>query len=246
MNLSALAAHLDTLLRTSEIQDYPKAFNGLQLENSGTVTKVACAVDACESVIAHAIEGGADLLLVHHGLFWTSVTPVTGPVYRKLKLAIDGRLAIYSSHLPLDAHPTLGNNTLLATALGLPAESQPFLDIGLQFTAEIPRDTLLSRLAQAVGGKVHLAPGGPAVCRRIGVVTGGAGSEIFKAAAAGVDTFITGEGPHWSYPAAEELGVNLLYGGHYQTETFGVKALARELEQQFQLPSFFIDHPTGL
>ena len=120
------------------------------------------------------------------------------------------------------------------------------MDIGWRFDVEIPRDLLRERLAAAVGGPVHLAPGGPEIVRSVGVVTGGAGGEIFKAATEGVDTFITGEGPHWSYTAAEESGLNLFYAGHYATETFGVKALGAYLEKHFGLPWQFLDHPTGL
>ena len=159
-------------------------------------------------------------------------------------------MAIYSAHLPLDIHPEIGNNALLAAALGL-ENGVPFFptagqNVGLKFEAEVSREVLRDHLARAVGGAVHLAPGGPVLAKCIGVVTGGAGGDIAKAAEAGVDTFITGEGPHWSYTAAEELGVNLFYAGHYATETFGVKAAAELLAGKLALPWQFIDHPTGL
>lgn len=246
MKLSEVIGYLDGLFGPLAIKDYPNAWNGLQVENSGDVSHVAVAVDACEEVLRQAVEGGADLLIVHHGLFWSGSAPVTGPAWRKLKLALGHDLAVYSMHLPLDAHPVLGNNALLSDALGLPAEREPFLDIGWKADLAMNREVLVSRLEQAVHGRVHLAPGGPAAVRKIGVVTGGAGSEIARAAAEGVDTFITGEGPHWSYTAAEELGVNLLYAGHYATETFGVRALGETLQEHFGLPWEYIDHPTGL
>lgn len=246
MKLTELVAYLDDTMRLGEIKDYPNALNGLQVENRGEVARVAAAVDACEAVLAAAVKSGADLLLVHHGLFWGGLAPVTGPGYRKLRLALENNLAVYSAHLPLDAHPALGNNALLCDALGLSKERAPFLDIGWRIEEEIEREVLLHRLESAVAGRVHVAPGGPAVARRIGVVTGGAGGEIARAAAEGVDTFITGEGPHWSYTAAEELGVNLFYAGHYATETFGVEALAAHLEEKFGLPWEFLHHPSGL
>jgi dinuclear metal center YbgI/SA1388 family protein len=227
------------------LPSYPTAVNGLQVENSGAVSKVAVAVDGCEATIKMAVEEGADLLIVHHGLFWSGLAPVTGALYRKLKLALDHNLAIYSMHLPLDAHPEWGNNALLCDALDLP-ERSPFLEIGWQTELEIDREALRGRLQKAVGGPVHLAPGGPQICHRIGVVTGGAGGEIYKAAAEGVDTFITGEGTQWTYTAAEEAGVNLFYAGHYATETFGVCALGQYLQDNFGLPWQFLDHPTGL
>lgn len=246
MKLTDVLSDLNARLRPEEIQDYPNAVNGLQIENNGDVTRVAVAVDACEVVLQEAVVAGADLLLVHHGLFWSGLEPVTGARQRKIKWALDHNLAIYSMHLPLDAHAELGNNTLLADAMGMPPARGSFLEIGRQADWEISRDDLLVRVSETVGGPVHLAPGGPKTCRRVGIMTGGAGSEVFRAAGEGVDTFITGEGPHWSYSAAEEAGVNLIYAGHYATETFGVKALGEYLERMHGLPWQFLDHPTGL
>ena len=248
--LQEIVAFLDAELRIAEIPDYPGAMNGLQLENGGTVTKVAAAVDASLAVVEEAVAGGADLLIVHHGMFWQGVQPLTRAFYRKIKTAMDGGLAIYSAHLPLDLHPELGNNALLAKAAGIRPEGA-FMEwkgirLGLTAEAEIQRADLIARVAAAVGGPVHFCPGGPEVVRKIGIITGGAGSEVAGCAAAGIDTFITGEGPHWSYPLAEELGLNVLYAGHYATETFGVKAAAGRLARDFGLATAFIDRPTGL
>lgn len=248
--LSRIVSYCDHLLRTAEIVDYEGAVNGLQVENSGQITRIAAVVDATVATVRMAAESGADLLIAHHGLFWGASHPWTGRRYELLKLLLNHDIAIYSSHLPLDMHPRLGNNIQLARALGL-TKTTPFFiskgqSIGLKSQARIDRTELTSRLEAALGGRVTLLPGGPAECRRIGVVTGGAGAEVAKAAAEGVDTFITGEGPHWSYALAEDLGVNVLYGGHYATETFGVKALASHLSQRFHVPWAFLDHPTGL
>jgi dinuclear metal center YbgI/SA1388 family protein len=250
MSLATVTAYLDRYLRTSEVADYPGAWNGLQIENSGAVTKIGAAVDACEAVIARAVEQGITLLLVHHGLFWGGVQPLTGAVRRKVKAALDGDLAIYSSHLPLDLHPVVGNNVLLAKALGF-KKCEPFFlakgqHLGVQTRAALSLDEIARRLERVLGSAPHLAPGGPGKTARIGIVTGGAGGEVGRAAAEGVDTFITGEGPHHSYTLAEELGVNVFYGGHYATETFGVCALAEHLAKKYRLPWEFIDHPTGL
>lgn len=245
MKLRDIVSFLDRELRTAEVKDYPNAHNGLQLENPGEVTRVACAVDASETVIAAACEAGADLLIVHHGMLWHGAQRIEGALYRKLRRAMDAGLAIYSSHLPLDLHPRLGNNALLAKALGI-RKTAPFLDIGVRATVNLPLATLIDRIEAAVQSPVHVAPGGPDRVRKLGIVTGGAGGEVAKAAAAGVDTFLTGEGTHWTFAAAEELGVNLIYAGHYATETFGVKALGTELERKFRLPWAFIDHPSGL
>ncbi len=252
-------AALQDLVRTAgewlnldALPDYPGALNGLQLANSGLVAKVAAAVDACLPVVEQACRSGVDLLVVHHGLFWQGAQRIEGPLYRKLKLAMEHDLAIYSAHLPLDVHPELGNNARLVAALGFEGQGRPFapwkgMDLGLRLSVDLHRDELLARIAQAVGAEPRLAPGGGERVRELGVVTGGAGSQIHELAATGIDTFLTGEGPHWSYTAAEELGVNLIYAGHYATETFGVKALAERWAAEFPgLETGFIDHPTGL
>lgn len=248
--LTEICEFLDESLKTSEIQDYSGAVNGLQLESPGKVSKVAAAVDASLPVIDKALAAGADLLVVHHGLFWQGVQPLTGAIYRKIRAAMDGGMAIYSSHLPLDVHPEWGNNVGLAKAMGL-VDWVPFMDwkgmpMGVRAEVDWTRDELLQRVEKAVGGRIHHCPGGPECIGSLGIVTGGAGSQVADAAATGVDTFITGEGPHWSYPLAEELQVNLVYGGHYATETFGVKSLAEELSKRFQVDWQFVDHPTGL
>jgi len=248
--LTQITEFLDGELNISAIPDYPGAVNGLQLANDGRVGRIVAAVDASLPVIEAAAAGGPGLLIVHHGMFWRGVQPVTGVFYRKLRTAMEGGLAVYSSHLPLDVHPRWGNNILLARAIGL-MDPQPFFEhngisLGLRGAWTGNRNGLLASLRQTLGGAVHVCPGGPETIASVGVITGGAGSEVAKVAAAGVDTFVTGEGPHWSYPLAEELGINLFYGGHYATETFGVKCLAEVLGREFQLPWSFIDHPTGL
>ena len=252
MKLAELSDYIATELRIAEIPDYPNAFNGLQIENAkGEVTKIIAAVDATLPVMRKAVAAGGDLLLVHHGMFWNGAQPITGSVFEKVKLCLESGLALYSAHLPLDGHLEMGNSILLARALGLQAEWTPFFpyknfNIGVRASAEVPREELVRRAEAAVGGRVHLCAGGPKIAKQIGVVTGGAGSEAAAMKAAGIDTFITGEGPHWSYTLAEELGVNILYGGHYATETFGVKALAKHLAGKFGLAWEFVDHPTGL
>lgn len=248
--LGSIVKYCDNLLKVEQIKDYDGAVNGLQVENHGSVTRIAAAVDASLATMKLAIKAKADLLIVHHGLFWSASHPWTGKKFELLRLLLFNNLAVYSSHLPLDAHPRLGNNALLCGALGL-KNLRPFLMhkgqfIGYQARSKIPLANLTKRLARAVDSEPRVVPGGPEVCRRIGVVTGGAGSDLSQAASEGVDTFITGEGPHWTYATAEELGLNVLYGGHYATETFGVKALAAHLSRKFEVPWRFIDHPTGL
>lgn len=250
VSLARVVRHCDQLLRPGEFTDWDGALNGLQVENKGQVSRIAAMVDASLATVKLAVAAKADLLVVHHGLFWNKTHPWTGTRYELLRLLLDNNLAVYGSHLPLDAHPKLGNNARLGAALGLRRFAPFFFEkgrhIGLQTEARVTRDDLTARLAATLGRPPVVLPGGPAICRRIGIVTGGAGAEVKKAAAEGVDTFITGEGPHWTYALAEELGVNVFYGGHYATETFGVKALAAELGRKFRLPWEFLDHPTGL
>ena len=197
-----------------------------------------------------AVEAKASLLIVHHGLFWGPTIPWTGQRRVMLKLLLENDLAVYSSHLPLDAHPRLGNNALLCAALGFKRLRPFFLErgrhLGWQTTANLERAVLAEKLGQILGAPPIILPGGPTQCRRIGVVTGGAGSHLKIAAAEGVDTFITGEGPHHTFALAEESGINVFYGGHYATETFGVKALAAALSKKFRVPWVFLDHPSGL
>lgn len=249
-SLKSIINYCDKILRTEKLKDWDGAVNGLQVENRGNVSRIAATVDASLATIKMAIEARADLLIVHHGLFWSATHPWTGNRYEMIRLLVENNLAVYSSHLPLDAHPQLGNNAQLAAALGL-KNLKPFFFtkeqfIGLQTKTKIARTELSRRLEKVLGKSPILLPGGKEICERIGIVTGGAGAELKIAASEGVDTFITGEGPHWTYALAEDLGVNVFYGGHYATETFGVKALAARLSKKFKLPWTFLDHPTGL
>ncbi|HEX9611687.1 MAG TPA: Nif3-like dinuclear metal center hexameric protein [Gemmatimonadales bacterium] len=249
-DLAPLAAYLDDYLRITDVRDAPNAVNGLQVANRGTVSRVAAAVDLCDATVRLAAEQRADLLLVHHGLFWGGLRPLVGPTYRRVAGLVRANIALYSAHLPLDCHPDVGNNPLLARRLGLELkgafgedEGQP---IGVWGEVDSERDAFTRRLADALGAPPRLLAFGPERVRRVGVVTGGAGSMIAQAARAGLDTYVTGEGAHYTYFDAEELGVNVYYGGHYLTETFGVKALAEHVAERFSLPWVFLDHPTGL
>jgi dinuclear metal center YbgI/SA1388 family protein len=247
-DLAEIVRFLDAELRIAEIPDYNGAVNGLQLQNKGRVTKVASAVDASLPVVRKAIAAGADLLIVHHGMFWQGAQPLTGAFYQKIHEAMQANLAIYSAHLPLDVHPDWGNNALLAEAIGM-SSTGTFLpykgqNVGITGEIAIHRDQLRQRLEEAVAGPVLLCPAGPEFIQTVGLCTGGAGSELV--AARGLDAFISGEGPHWSYPLAEEMGLNLYLAGHYATETFGVRQVAEILATSFQIDTQFIDHPTGL
>jgi dinuclear metal center YbgI/SA1388 family protein len=248
--LEKIIAYANKYLRVSEIGDSENALNGLQVENSGRVTRIGAAVDGSTRVLREAANKGVDLLLVHHGLFWQGLQPVTRALHRQIRIAFEHDIAVYSAHLPLDVHPTVGNNARLAASLGLKATA-PFLDykgqpVGLKARMVQSREELTSKLEKSLAGPVRAFHFGSKKTRMIGIVTGGAGSEIHRVAGEGIDTFITGEAPHWAAVAAEELGLNLLLGGHYATETFGVTAFAAHLSKRFKVPWIFIDCPTGL
>jgi len=248
--LSEIVEYANDYLRVAEIEDWSNALNGLQIENSGKVTKIGAAVDASTRVLTAAAKKNVDLLIVHHGLFWPGLQSVTGSLRRQLKIAFEGDIALYSAHLPLDVHSKVGNNAQLASALGLKSTKR-FLkekgeSIGLKAKVSVSRSVLIRKLRNVLRGPVKTFNFGPKETRRVGIITGAAGSEIYRVAEAKIDTFITGEAPHWAAIAAEELGINLLLGGHYATETFGVKALAAHLSSKFGLPFEFIDCPTGL
>ena len=250
MRLDELTTYLDGYLRVREVPDYPGAINGLQVESSGDVHRIAVAVDAAQATIEGAIAAGADLLIVHHGLFWDGNQPVTGRRYRRLRALLRADVALYGAHLPLDAHPEVGNNAVLARELGVQVEGTlgeyKGNPVGVWGTLDLSREALAARLDQTLGCRIKVVPGGGERVRRVGIVTGGAGDEIRAARALGLDAFVTGEGAHHNYFDAEEGGINLYLGGHYATEVWGVRALGRHLEEKFGLPWSFIDHPTGL
>jgi dinuclear metal center YbgI/SA1388 family protein len=250
MRLHDLVEYLDDYLRLGESGDWANALNGLQVENAGEVRSIACAVDACEAVIREACNLKADLLLVHHGLFWNGLEPIRGRTYRKFAALLKHDLAVYSAHLPLDRHPEVGNNFVLARQLGVDLRGtwaeEKGAEVGAWGDLETTRSALTARLAELLGAPPRVLPGGDERIRRVGVVTGAGGSLIQKAKDAGLDAFVTGEGAHHTYFDAEELGINVFYAGHYATETVGVKMLGRHLGDRFGLAWHFIDHPTGL
>jgi len=253
--LRALTEYLDQYLRVPEVPDEANAVNGLQVENaSGQVSRIVAAVDGSLATILSVAreEAGAALLLVHHGLLWDGNVPVTGRRYQRLRALLEHDIALYSAHIPLDVHPEVGNNAVLARQLGLGSlesfDSYRGIPLGIQGVLQPPesREGLAGRVERVLGTQVRLIPGGPELSRRVGIITGGAGGRIAAAHAAGLDTYLTGEGAHHTYFDAMELGMNLIYAGHYATETVGVKALAARLGERFGLSWEFHDHPTGL
>ncbi len=245
-----LVQWLDNYLNTSKIPD--SSLNGLQLEGADIVTRVACAVDSSLATIEAAVDAKADFLIVHHGWFWKNMQPLTGPMAKRVKAALSGDLNLYASHLPLDLHPEVGNNIQMTKALSL-KNVQPFGEdrgLNLGFKGDLPVPVSLQDLAdtiQKMTGEVCLVhAGGPAMISSVGIISGGAAGFVGQASSAGLDCFITGEPSHAHFADAFEYGVNAIFCGHYESETFGVRALAMKLEDTFGLPWQFLQLPTGL
>lgn len=250
-DLREIVEFLDEYLDLRRVPDYPGAWNGLQVDCRSPIESVRVATDACQATIDEAAGDGAQLLVVHHGLFWGDPLPVTGRAYRRLKSLIDADMALYSAHLPLDVHPEVGNNVLLARQLGLATEGtfgrwSDLEGVGVWATADLALHDLVDRITSVCGNPPAVIPGGPDHVRRIGIATGGAAALIEQAHAEGLDTFVTGEGNHHTYHEAVEIGLNVIYAGHYATETAGVRALGDLLADRYGLDCRFLDHPTGM
>lgn len=255
-HLATLADFLDETLDVYGIPDYPNAVNGVQLANVGEITRVAAAVDFSSATVEGAVTAGARLLIVHHGMFWSGVQPITAHRHERLRALVANDIAVYSAHLPLDVHPELGNNALLARRLGLEASSGFFryqtIDVGVSGECDVATKVLAEKagdLAAQFRGTLVTTPFEPdRRTKRWAICTGsGADSKsLQEAARRGIDTLIVGEGPHHTAVEARELGIVVLYAGHYATETLGVRALGELLAKQFGLSATFIDVPSGL
>ena len=256
IDLATVASHLDGLLGTEAFPDYPGALNGVQLAHRGPVRRIAAAVDVSRRVIEQVVSAQANLLIVHHGMFWGGAQRVTGVAYERFRLLIEHDIAVYASHLPLDAHPIVGNNILLSRELGLEPSGgfarYKTIDIGLRGECDVDTADLVHRagvFAQTHGGAIRVTDFSTGRrTRRWGLCTGaGASSEtLLEAQALGLDTLIVGEGPHHTAVAADDAGIVVIYAGHYATETLGVRAVAAHLSETFSVPSSFISAPTRL
>ena len=248
--LRTFVSFLDSELALSE---FPKdeSINGLQVEGHGSVRKIGLAVDACGCVFETAAERNIDFLFVHHGLIWGGIRAVGGVTKKRLKALLDFGISLYACHLPLDWHPKYGNNAELLRVLSIKKMGE-FGEyhgkrIGYWGKTRAPLSTadFVKVVNKALGIKSSYVDFRRKV-QNIGVVSGGGWSAIHDAEELGIDTFLTGEPSHSAYHLAKEIGVNLVFAGHYATETLGVKAVGRMLKKKFGLPVEFIDYPTGL
>ena len=255
MELQELCARFDERLRTDEFADLDASANGLQVgPDEGTVEHVALAVDAAAATIEAAADADADLLVTHHGLSWGGIERVTGRTYDRIEALCRNDLALYVSHLPLDAHPELGNAAGVADRIGLEARER-FGTMGAEsigqrgrladpVSGSALRERLESEVTEGRRPVVHL-PFGPEPIESVAIVTGSGVDWLEEAVESGADALVTGEGKQQVYHEAREAGVHVFLAGHYATETFGVRALG-ELAEEWGLSTTFIDHPTGL
>jgi len=250
METQKVVEYLNELLRIQNIED--TSLNGLQVDNNGNTTRIALAVDASYESIKRAKELNSDLLLVHHGLFWGNPVPITGVMFKRIQLLIQANIGLYAVHLPLDQHEIFGNNAQIGLTLGWPITGDFGEYHGTVIGKEIklPEPVPLQTIVNEVKIKLRCQPVvwdfGKKHIQRIGFVSGGALSMLDQAINADLDLFITGEPCHSSYWIAREASINVVFAGHYATETLGVKAIGDRLIQEFGLETCFIDLPTGL
>ena len=248
--LEEIISYCDQRTQRAEIPDFPGAENGLQVENDGSVAKVGAAVDAGIEPFRKAVAANIDFLIVHHGLYWTPPLPLVGSAYDKVKVLLENNLALYGSHLPLDRHPEIGNNAILASKLEL-SPCGTFLphegvDIGLLAESSHSRDDLRHRLENLFPKGITAMEFGSEKPEQVAILTGSGQRAVDKILDAGSDTLVTGELRQHHFNLAQELRLNLYACGHYATETFGVDALAREVAEKFDLPYEFIETPCPL
>lgn len=252
MKLKELNKILTEQLNISAFDDI--SLNGVQVACSPDkeIKKVALAVDACQMSIDKALENGADMLFVHHGFFWGRPIAIDGIHYSRVKTLMDNDMALYACHLPLDAHPVLGNNAQMALSLGM-KEYDPFgLYNGqyIGFKGNLPFEMTCEEIAKLLGFSalygMTILPFGKEEVRTVGIISGGAADDVFQAMEAGLDCYVTGECRHELYHTLKESGMNMVCGGHYQSEVFGVKAVGRFLNKEYGLETVFIDNRTAL
>jgi dinuclear metal center YbgI/SA1388 family protein len=240
-----LIGFLNALLNPSAFDDYGP--NGLQVPGKDQVGTLVTGVSASTALFQRAVEERADLVLVHHGLFWGAMRPIDAQLKRRLQLLFDHDIALAAYHLPLDAHPEVGNNALLAQAIGA-TDPQPFVGIGIRARLDgISPDELHARVREATGGRDPLAfLAGPDAVHTVGIVSGGAAKHLDDAIAAGLDAFLTGEPREPVMNDARENAIHFLAAGHYATETFGVRALGERLVAEFGIRHVFADLPNPI
>lgn len=250
MKRDELVTYLDDYLQIKAIKDYGP--QGLQIEGRQEVQRIIGLVDAHQPCVEAAIEANADLMLVHHGIFWGPPKRLADSYGRLVRTYMEANLNLYAAHLALDAHHEVGNNAELARRLGLTVQDWWGVVNGVPLAAlaeaeePIALDVLVARFHEAVGTIKVLQAHGPSMVKRVGILSGFGANNIEEAASLGCDTYITGETSHAQYYEALNAGINLIYAGHYTSETVGVQALGLHLQEKFGIEFQFIDLPTGM
>jgi dinuclear metal center YbgI/SA1388 family protein len=250
MHRDKLVTYLDDYLQISMIKDYGP--QGLQVEGRPEVQKIVGMVDAHQPCVEAALARDADLLLVHHGIFWGESRRLAGSFGRLVRTCFEANLNLYAAHLALDAHPEIGNNAELAHRLGLTVQSWWAKTNGVPLASlaeseePLSIQELVSRYEDQVGPTKLVLDHGPAQIRHVGILSGSGARHIEEAAALGCDAFITGETSHAQYYDALNARIHVIYGGHYTSETVGVQALGKHLQDHFGIDFEFIDLPTGV
>jgi len=246
-----LVRYCDRLLDAQRFRD--AATNGLQVEGERIIRRLACAVSASQRTIEEAVAWDADALLVHHGLFWgDGVRSISGVVRRRLRPLLLHGLSLLAYHLPLDAHPELGNNAQLAFALGLePVE--PFAEVASTPIGSVvrtpqpwPLDQLVQAIMQVTDRQPTVLAGGPSIVERVAILSGSGASAVIEAAERHCHVLVTGEARETTMALARELGITVIAAGHEATERLGVQALAKHLSATFGLESTFLHDPNPI
>jgi dinuclear metal center YbgI/SA1388 family protein len=253
MKLSELDGHLRELLRIDDFARMDSSLNGVQVGRADKeVEEIGVAVDAAQATIDRAVALGVDLLLVHHGFFWGHPLAVTGTHYSRIKALLDADIALYAVHLPLDAHAELGNNAQMAQALSL-TDLSPFgvyKGVPIGWSGTLPEPTDIASVAAGLFGNpesvLGTLPMGAEKNRTVALVSGGAPESVREAIEKQIDLFVTGDASHVIYHDCMEAGINVIFGGHYNTETWGVRAVGAHLTREFGIKHSYIDVPTGL
>ena len=249
VTLNRLTRYLNGYLSVPDI--YDDSLNGLQIEGSYRISKAAFAVDACQASFRATARAGAEILIVHHGLFWGKPEPITGILKKRIATLFENGISLYAVHLPLDCHPEVGNNVQLAGLFDLAVRGKfaGYKGIEIGVLAEPPEPLDRAKLLQMIERKLNtpadLLPFGPGLIQRIGIVSGGGDFAVAEAGQCGCDTLITGETSHQVYHVAEERKINVIFAGHYATETVGLKALAAHISNRFSIECRFLAAPTG-
>jgi len=252
VKLAELVEYLDELLEIKLWEAADSSLNGLQIEGADKISSVAFAVDGCEQTFEMCRETGAQMLIVHHGLFWGKPLPVTGIHRRRVKLLLDAGVSLYAVHLPLDFHPLLGHTVCIARRLGLeikgPLKKEKNLTAGTLARSKPPvaRQEFVERVDSLLSTKSLVLPFGSDRVENLGIVSGHGSKLLDEDLCKSIDTFLTGQTNHTLYHHAKEYGLNVIFAGHYATELPGLKALAGHLAERFGLQTALLEVPTGL